>query len=88
LLLTLLDASGKSRSWRLKPESFFVDKFREHVAFLTLEKSDFRNPSAGFGPLLGDEGFDLKTVVSAKLEPDPEAPPPGLGAWVIRRIGL
>lgn len=88
LLLALTDASGKSRSWRLKPESFFEGKFREHVHFLTLKESDFRNPKAGFGPLLGDEGFDLKRVVSAKLEPDPEAPPPGLGAWVIRRIGL
>jgi len=88
LLLTLTDASDKSRSWRLKPESFFEGKFREHVHYLTLEKADFRNPSAGFGPLLGDEGFELKRVVSAKLEPDPESPPPERGAWVIRRIGL
>jgi serine/threonine protein kinase len=88
LLLTLTDAAGKNRSWRLKPASFFDGKFREHVHFLTLEEADFRNPTAGFGPLLGDVEFDLKRVVSAKLEPDPESPLPGLGAWVIRRIGL
>jgi hypothetical protein len=88
LLLTLTDAAGKSRSWRMKPESFFDGKFREHVHFLTLEKADFRNPTAGFGSLLGDAEFDLKRVVSARLEPDPESPSPGLGAWVIRRIGL
>jgi len=88
LLLTLTDAAGKNRSWRLKPESFFEGKFREHVHFLTLEKADFRNPTAGFGPLLGDAEFDLKGVVSAKLEPDPESPPPRSGGWVIRRIGL
>ncbi len=88
LLLTLIDVLGKERSWRLKAESFFEDKLREHVHFLTLGEADFRNPSAGFGPKLETAGFDLTKVVSAKLEPDPESPPPGDGAWVIRRIGL
>jgi hypothetical protein len=84
----LIDVLGKERSWRLKAESFFEDKLREHVHFLTLGEADFRNPSAGFGPKLETAGFDLTKVVSAKLEPDPESPPPGDGAWVIRRIGL
>jgi hypothetical protein len=68
LLLTLRDAQGRARSWRLKPESFNVGTARVHTHYLTLNQADYVNAEASFGPKMEDHGFDLSQVSAVILE--------------------
>jgi serine/threonine protein kinase len=68
LLLTLRDAQGRARSWRLKPESFNVGSARVHTHYLTLNQADYVNAEASFGPKMEDHGFDLSQVSAVILE--------------------
>ena len=88
LVLSLIDSTGKRRSWRIKPEQFAEDKPRVHVHFLALATADFQNPKQGYGSTMADAGFDLSQVKTLQVQPDPHDPSAAKLDWEIHRISL
>jgi hypothetical protein len=88
LIISLIDATGKRRSWRIKPEQFAEDKPRVHVHFLALATADFQNPKQGYGSTMADPGFDLSQVKTLQVQPDPHDPSAAKLDWEIHRISL
>ena len=82
LLITLEDDSGRTRSWRLKPDSFNVGSARVHTHFLPLKEADFVNATASYGPRLDTPDFDLGRVKELRLESGE-----GRAHWMILKLG-
>jgi cytoskeletal protein RodZ len=88
VLLSLEDEAGRTRSWRLKGDSFFQEKIRRHAHRLPLAEAELKSLTSGFGPRFDTPGFDLSKIVRIKLEPDPAGDAELPLAWKIYRIWL
>lgn len=88
ILLTLEDQAGRTRSWRLKGESFFQGKPRRHAHRLPLAEAELKSLTSGYGERFDTLGFDLSKVVKLKFESDPAGDAKVPMAWRVHRIFL